>query len=88
VRKAKLIGRRSVVEVGYVGQMKLALGYRRPPGDKEVDELARERLDRLDEELRRSNRSRRDGGALIERAAEDSVVGKRYDEAACCNVGS
>jgi len=83
VRKAKLIARRSVGEVGYVGQVKRALGYRIPPEDDGVDELSREKLDRLDEELRRGNRSRRDGGALIERTAEDSasVVGKRADEA-------
>jgi hypothetical protein len=82
VRKAKLIARRSVGEVGYVGQVKRALGYRIPAEDSEVDELAREKLDRLDEELRRSNRSRRDGEAVIGRTAEDSAVGKRDDEAA------
>jgi hypothetical protein len=70
-----------VGEVGYVGQVKRALGYRIPPEDDGVDELARGKLDRLEEELRRSNRSRRDGGALIERTAEDSVVGQRDDEA-------
>jgi hypothetical protein len=69
VRKANLIARRSVGEVGYVGQVKHALGYRIPPEDDEVDELAREKLDRLD----------RDGEALIERTAEDSVVGKRLE---------
>lgn len=74
VRKAKLIARRSVGEVGYVGQVKRALGYKIPPEEDEVDELAREKLDRIDEELRRSNRSRRDGEVLIERTAEDSVV--------------
>jgi hypothetical protein len=74
VRKAKLIARRSVGEVGYVGQVKRALGYKIPPEDDELDELAREKLDRLDEELRRSNCSRRDEEALIERTAEDSVV--------------
>ena len=79
VRKAKLIARRSVGEVGYVGQVKRALGYRIPAEDSEVDELAGEKLDRLDEELRRSNRRRRDGEAVIERTAEDSVVGKRDD---------
>jgi len=82
VRKAKLIARRSVGEVGYVGQVKRALGYKIRPEEDEVDELTREKLDRLDEELRRSNRSRRDGEALIERTAEDSIVGKRDDEAA------
>jgi hypothetical protein len=67
-----------------VGQVKRTLGYRIPAVDEEVDELARERLDRLNEELRRSNRSRRDGEALIERTAlaEDSVMGKRDDETA------
>jgi hypothetical protein len=79
VRKANLIARRSVGEVGYVGQVKRALGYRIPPEDDGVDELAREKLDRLEEELRMSNRSRRDGEALIERTAEDSVVEKRLE---------
>lgn len=73
-RKANLIARRSVGKVGYVGQVKRALGYNIPPEEDEVDELARERLDRLEEELRRSNRSRRDEEALIERAAEGSVA--------------
>jgi hypothetical protein len=49
-----------VGEVGYVGQVKRALGYRIPPEGDEVDGLAREKLDLLDEELRRTNRSRRD----------------------------
>jgi len=74
VRKAKLIARRSVGEVGYVGQVKRALGYIIPPEDDGLDELAREKLDHLDEKLRRNNRSRRGGDALIERTAEDSVV--------------
>ena len=74
MRKAKLIARRSVGEVGYVGQVKRALGYKIPPEDDGVDELAREKLNRLDEELRRINRSRRDGEGLIERTAEDSVM--------------
>ena len=69
-RKAKLIGRRSTSKVGYVGQVKRALGYRIPPEDDEVDELARERLDRLAEEIRRANQSRRCEEALTERAAE------------------
>jgi hypothetical protein len=77
VRKAKLIARRSVGEVGYVGQVKRALGYRIPPDADGVDGLAREKLDRQDEELRRSNRSRRDGEVLIERTAEDIVVGDK-----------
>ena len=76
VRKAKLIARRSVGEVGYVGQVKRALGYRIPPEGDEVDGLAREKLDRLDEELRRSNLSRRDG------EAQGSTVGKTDNEAA------
>jgi hypothetical protein len=57
-RKANLLARRSTAEVGYVGQVKRALGYGIPPED-EVDGLARDRLDRLDEEIRRSNESRR-----------------------------
>lgn len=69
-RKANLIARRSVGNAGYVGQVKRALGYKIPPEDDGADELTRERLDRLEEELRRSNRSRRDGEAMIERAAE------------------
>jgi hypothetical protein len=81
VRKANLIARRSVGEVGYVGQVKRALGYKIPPEDDGVDELAREKLDSLDEELRRSNRSRRDWEAPIERTAENSVMRKRDDEA-------
>jgi hypothetical protein len=82
VRKANLIARRSVGVVGYVGQVKRALGYKIPPEEDQVDELTREKLDRLEEELRRSNRSRRNGKAPIERTAEDSAVGKRDDEAA------
>jgi hypothetical protein len=81
VRKAKLIARRSVGEAGYVGQVKRALGYKIPPEDDGLDKLAREKLDRLDEELRRSNRSRRGGEGLIERTAEDSVVRMRDYEA-------
>jgi hypothetical protein len=71
VRKAKLIARRSVGEVGYVGQVKRALGYRIPPEGDEVDGLAREKLDLLDEELRRTNRSRRD---------EESVRPRHWDK--------
>ena len=63
-------------ERGYVGQVKRVLGYRIPPEGDEVDGLAREKLDRLDEELRRSNLSRRDG------EAQGSTVGKTDDEAA------
>ena len=77
-RKANLLARRSASKVGYVGQVKRALGYRMPPDDDEVlDDAARERLDRLDEEIRRSNESRRCGEALTERTAKG-----RYDEVA------
>ena len=69
-RKAHLIARRSVGVVGYVGQVKRALGYKIPPDADEVDGLAREKHDRLDEELRKSNRNRRDGEALVGRTAE------------------
>ena len=61
-RKANMIARRSTGTVGYVGQVKRTLGYRMPPEDEEVDELARERLDRLAEEIR---------------LTEAGVVGKR-----------
>jgi hypothetical protein len=80
MRKAKLIARCSVGEVGYVGQVKRALGYRIPPDPDELDELTREKLDRLDDELRRINRSRRDGETPVERSAEDCVVGKKKDD--------
>ena len=73
-RKAKLIARRSTGKIRYLRQVKHALGYRIPLEDDEVDELARERLDRLAEEIRRVNRSRRCEGALTERAAEGSAV--------------
>ena len=73
-RKAKLIARSTTGKVGYVGQMKRALGYRIPPEDDEVDELARERLDRLTEEIRRVNESRRCEEALTEKATEGSAV--------------
>ena len=60
VRRANLLARRSVGEVGYVGQVKRALGYGVPlEVDDRVDEATRERLDRLAEEVRRSNQSRR-----------------------------
>src|SRR5712671_5393348 len=36
-RKANLLARRSVGKVGYVGQVKRALGYRIPPEDAQVD---------------------------------------------------
>jgi hypothetical protein len=70
-RRANLTARRSPGKVGYVGQVKRALGYRMPPeDDEELDEAARERLDRLDEEIRRCNESRRCGEALTERTAD------------------
>ena len=70
VRKAHLIARRSVGVAGYVGQVKRALGYKIPPDTNEVGGLVREKLDRLDEDLRRSNRNRRDGEVLVDRTAE------------------
>jgi hypothetical protein len=74
-RKANLIARRSTSKVGYVGQVKRALGYKIPPEDEEVlDEEARERLDRLEEEIRRSNESRRCEEALTERTEQGCVV--------------
>ena len=79
LRKAKLIARRSVGEVGYVGQVKRALGYKIAPEEDQVDESVREKLDRLDEELRKSNRSQRDEEAVIARTAEH---GKEHGEAA------
>lgn len=62
VRRANLLARRSVGEVGYVGQVKRALGYGVPSEEEKdrVDEATRERLDRLADEVRRSNQSRRD----------------------------
>jgi len=62
VRRANLLARRSVGEVGYVGQVKRALGYgvSLEEENDQVDETTRERLDRLAEEMRRSNQSRRD----------------------------
>ncbi|KAH9057484.1 hypothetical protein EDB87DRAFT_1565130 [Lactarius vividus] len=58
-RKANLLARRSVGGVGYVGQVKRALGYKIPPEEDQVDEATRERLDALAQELRRVNQSRR-----------------------------
>lgn len=58
-RKANLLARRSVGEVGYVGQVKRRLGYKIPPEEDRVDEAVREKLDALAEELRRVNQSRR-----------------------------
>ena len=73
-RKANLLARRSAGVVGYVGQVKRALGHRIPPGDDGLDESARRKLDRLVEEIRRINESRRSGETLTEGAAEGSVV--------------
>lgn len=61
-RKANLIARRSVGQVGYVGQVKRRLGYKIAPEEDRVDETTRKRLDALAEELRRINESRRAGG--------------------------
>lgn len=58
-RKANLLARRSVSEVGYVGQVKRALGYKISPEEDRVDEATRERLDSVTGELRRINQSRR-----------------------------
>jgi hypothetical protein len=58
-RKANLIARRSVGEVGYVGKVKRALGYKIAPEEDRVDEATRERLGALTEELRRVNERRR-----------------------------
>jgi hypothetical protein len=73
-RKANLLARRSAGVVGYVGQVKRALGHRIPPEDDGLDESARRKLDRLVEEIRRINESRRSGETLTEGAAERSVV--------------
>jgi hypothetical protein len=72
--KANLIARRSTGVAGYVGQVKRALGHRIPPEDDGLDELARKKLDRLVEEIRWINESRRSREALTEGAAEGSVV--------------
>ena len=61
-RKANLIARRSVGEVGYVGQVKRRLGYKIAPEEDRVDEPTKKRLDALAEELRRINESRRAEG--------------------------
>jgi len=61
-RKANLLARRSLSKVGYVGQVKRALGYKIPPEDAQVDDATRERLDNLAEKIRRRNQSRRDRG--------------------------
>jgi hypothetical protein len=77
VRKANLLARRSASEVGYVGQVKRALGYGIRPEEDRVDEATRERLDRLAEEVRRSNRSRREGEALTQWPTERDASGAR-----------
>ena len=81
VRKAKLLARRCVGEVGYVGIVKRALGYgvRSLEEEDQVDEATRERLDRLTEEVRRVSQSRRD---REERVAEGCVLGPRKAGAA------
>ena len=64
-----LIARRSVGGAGYVGMVKRKLGYGVPPGEEDqVDEATKERLDRLADEVRRINQSRRgreEDGVLI-----------------------
>jgi len=72
-RRERLIARRSVGAVGYVGMVKRKLGYGVPPGEEEeeeeeedrMDEAMRERLDRQVEEVRRINQSRRDAEERI-----------------------
>ncbi|KAH9171282.1 hypothetical protein EDB89DRAFT_1852620 [Lactarius sanguifluus] len=72
-RKANLLARRSVGEVGYVGQVKRALGYKIPPEEDRVDEATREMLDALTDGLRRVNQSRRakELGMQAQRTARD-----------------
>ncbi|KAI9430536.1 hypothetical protein H4582DRAFT_2086751 [Lactarius indigo] len=72
-RKANLLARRSVGEVGYVGQVKRALGYKIPPEEDRVDDATRQRLDALTEELRRVNQRRWAGelGIQAQRTARD-----------------
>jgi len=81
-RKANLLARRSAGEVGYVGQVKRALGHKIPPEEDRVDEATRERLNALSEELRRINQSRRaeELGVQTQRTARDD--GRRPKEAA------
>ena len=83
-RKANLLARRSVGEVGYVGQLKRALGYKIPPEEDRVDEATRDRLDALSEELRRINESRRaeELGVQAQQTARD---GSRLPEKAASN---
>jgi len=73
-RKANLLARRSIGEVGYVGQVKRALGYRIPPEDAQVDDATRQRLDHLTGKIRRSNQSRRDRESLTGWRAEGDVL--------------
>jgi hypothetical protein len=86
-QKAKLIARRSTDKVRYIRQVKHALGYRIPPDDDEVDELAREGLDRLAEEIRRVNQSLRCEEALTERTAEGCAVFDRGMMWQACRAG-
>lgn len=74
VRKRNLLARRSVGQVGYVGQVKRALGYGIPPEQDEVDQVTRERLERLAETIRKSNRIQRDREALMERTTEGGLL--------------
>jgi hypothetical protein len=69
-RRERLIARRSVGAVGYVGMVKRKFGYGVRPGEEEeeerrMDEEMRERLDRQVEEVRRINQSRRDSEERI-----------------------
>jgi hypothetical protein len=77
VRKSDLLARRSASEVGYVGQMKRALGYGIRPAEDRVDEATRERLDRLAEELRRSNWSCRERETLTQWSTERDASAAR-----------
>jgi hypothetical protein len=69
-RRERLVARRSVGVVGYVGMVKRKLGYGVDPGEEEeeedrMDEAMRERLDRQVEEVRRIDQSRRDAEVRI-----------------------
>jgi len=79
-RKANLIARRSVGEVGYVGQVQRALGYKIAPEEDSVDEATRERLDALTVELWRVNESRR-AEELVGKAPQMAAQGGRPKEA-------
>ncbi|KAI9509477.1 hypothetical protein F5148DRAFT_1282977 [Russula earlei] len=74
VRKANLVARCSAGKVGYVGQVKRALGYRISPEDDGVDNAKRKRLDSLAESVQKSNQSRRDREVMTERRAEGGVL--------------